>query len=575
MSRLRPVLNRERTGVGLVALLFLTLPFELDQPLLQLGPVGITNIEILLGLILALAAYRLWQADAPFPTLPRYWKWAGMIFILALVLSAVFAPSYKVNALKASFRTLSGLALMLSLPLLLHNRRHIRVVIQALVAGAILAALLGLFEVLTSSDLILLTPFRVRSSVIGPFLRLTGPFDYTNQAAMYLEVGTILLVALLSWSIRHMSRWGYLWLFGLAVCLEATIQTISRAAIGTLFLVFAGMTGITWLRSRDWKAALVWTAPIGLMLLLGLLAPLLSPAVILRLTGEDDSAWYRADIEVQDSLTMLADTSVVIPITIHNQGVFTWDKDRAFPVNLGATWILEDEGIELDYRPRWSFDEPVQPERTVQKSIELRAPQDSGEYTLVWDLVQEHVLWFSERQDTTAETSVTVLPNPELEPGVARPGAIPTTRATTKKQTYLPIPGRSLLWPLALRLWQQHPLTGIGLDNFRLLYGPALDMSVWNESVHSNNWYLETLVSLGLVGAVPFFLWAGSFILALVRGLLRKPDMLLVGITGGLFAFFVHGLLDYFLLFNSTALCFWGLVGMWLTYYQLDEKATS
>ena len=32
-------------------------------------------------------------------------------------------------------------------------------------------------------------------------------------------------------------------------------------------------------------------------------------------------------------------------------------------------------------------------------------------------------------------------------------------------------------------------------------------LDVYKRQVHSNNWYLETVVSVGIVGAAPFFLW--------------------------------------------------------------------
>jgi O-antigen ligase len=103
------------------------------------------------------------------------------------------------------------------------------------------------------------------------------------------------------------------------------------------------------------------------------------------------------------------------------------------------------------------------------------------------------------------------------------------------------------------------------MDNFRLTYGDWLDRPFFNQTIHTNNFYLEMLVSLGILGALPFFLWLGSLLVNILRTL-RRPDksMWQVAIAAGLLAFVIHGFLDFFLLFNSTGLLFWLLVGLWI-----------
>jgi hypothetical protein len=67
------------------------------------------------------------------------------------------------------------------------------------------------------------------------------------------------------------------------------------------------------------------------------------------------------------------------------------------------------------------------------------------------------------------------------------------------------------------------------------------------------------------LGALPFFIWLGLLGLDLWRSG-RQPTASIwqCAIVAGLLAFFLHGLLDYFLLFNATGLLFWLLVGLWL-----------
>jgi O-antigen ligase len=129
-----------------------------------------------------------------------------------------------------------------------------------------------------------------------------------------------------------------------------------------------------------------------------------------------------------------------------------------------------------------------------------------------------------------------------------------------------------VLWAIAGQLIREHPLTGIGLDNYRLTYsqyvhddpmpGTALD-----QTVHSNNWYLETLVSVGFIGAVPFILWIAHLIFSIIKRLRSpRPAPLQIAAGAGILIFFIHGLLDYFLLFNATALLFWIITALWLVF---------
>jgi len=124
--------------------------------------------------------------------------------------------------------------------------------------------------------------------------------------------------------------------------------------------------------------------------------------------------------------------------------------------------------------------------------------------------------------------------------------------------------------------------------------------TIFNDTIHANNWYLETLVSLGSAGSLPFFAWLALLLREVARALRGVGTTTRPGSAGGagevgptvvttsvvqslttkvvttggievwrqalgagLLAYFIHGLLDYFLLFNATGLLFWTLVGLW------------
>jgi hypothetical protein len=44
-----------------------------------------------------------------------------------------------------------------------------------------------------------------------------------------------------------------------------------------------------------------------------------------------------------------------------------------------------------------------------------------------------------------------------------------------------------------------------------------------------------------------------------------------MAVAAGILAFFIHGLLDYFLLFNATALLFWILIGLWFSLKNIPK----
>ena len=59
---------------------------------------------------------------------------------------------------------------------------------------------------------------------------------------------------------------------------------------------------------------------------------------------------------------------------------------------------------------------------------------------------------------------------------------------------------RSVLWQTACTIAREHPVLGIGPDNFRHTYGRYLGLAAWDERVHANNSYLEVLAGMGAIG---------------------------------------------------------------------------
>ncbi|HRQ40279.1 MAG TPA: O-antigen ligase family protein, partial [Chloroflexota bacterium] len=309
---------------------------------------------------------------------------------------------------------------------------------------------------------------------------------------------------------------------------------------------------------EDWRRLSAWW--LGLALLTGVLATanfVANNAFRLRLQAGNEDQWYLAELETPAALTLAANESVKVTVTAVNSGKLIWQSEGTPPILLGARWVNQETGREHG-QPRWPFPRSVMPGQQVQMPVNVRAPSQPGTYDLYWDVVQEQVTWFGSKSGRFAITTVTVTP--------PKPGTAVTPTETTRSGWgyNTPIPNRRTLWTVGWQMWQERPWLGFGFDNFRLLYGPRLGDPRLNNTIHTNNWYLEMLVSLGILGAVPFFLWLFWLGIDLFRHTgRRQASMWSLAIAAGLLAFLVHGLLDFFLLFNATGLLFWLLAGLW------------
>src|SRR5205814_4271387 len=126
----------------------------------------------------------------------------------------------------------------------------------------------------------------------------------------------------------------------------------------------------------------------------------------------------------------------------------------------------------------------------------------AGHYRLRWDMVCEDVTWFSERGSRTADQEVEVVTG-----GPRRSARYDQALLAVSLEDWVAsmTPTRAELWRAAVRLWARHPLLGVGPDNFRRRYPEVIaprrpGRHFTDDRMHANNFYLETLADLGLVG---------------------------------------------------------------------------
>jgi hypothetical protein len=282
----------------------------------------------------------------------------------------------------------------------------------------------------------------------------------------------------------------------------------------------------------------------------------------MRLATESDADWYGAAYSAPPSLTLTAAQSPNIGLDVRNEGRLVWSSTGKHPFALGYRWLTADGTGVLDLPPgEVPLPHDVSPGDTVHLETHVDVSQlPTGTYRLDWGMLQRDVLQFYERGWADAETLVNV--------GASNSVPMPPTLARDDGEAPWVV-GRRELWGAALRLAQARPLLGVGPDNFRHLYGAELGLDSWDERVAANNVYLELLAGMGIFGLAAFAWLTLLPLVGAVRAL-RTPagatsartSVWLLGLSLGLLAFLVHGVLDSFLAFTPTALLFWMLLGM-------------
>lgn len=119
------------------------------------------------------------------------------------------------------------------------------------------------------------------------------------------------------------------------------------------------------------------------------------------------------------------------------------------------------------------------------------------------------------------------------------------------------------VWRSALHMLADHPLRGIGLDNFLYYYQHGYRLpDAWREPdlSHPHNLILDFWLSLGLPGLLLLLLGVGRFA-TLVRRAWARPDptdrALIAGALGAMVDTVVHGLVDNSFFLVDLAVLFW------------------
>ncbi len=116
-------------------------------------------------------------------------------------------------------------------------------------------------------------------------------------------------------------------------------------------------------------------------------------------------SWHQA--QVPERLT--AGETARIPVRLRNRSRSPWSSVGPLPVKLSYHWRSRAGEMVVFDGERTPFAREIEPGKTVEMEMTLRAPAQPGRYRLQLDLVREGVAWFSERGATTLESEVEVV----------------------------------------------------------------------------------------------------------------------------------------------------------------------
>ena len=295
------------------------------------------------------------------------------------------------------------------------------------------------------------------------------------------------------------------------------IATFTRAGLITMTISLLTYGGIAYFKRRQWGHEHTKLAALAAVLIALVMLSRSPQMLVSRMSNELSQDWYGATYDVPGTVTLRPDSFNDIPVTLSNRGWLTWQSDRGAVVRVVVSLAVDRHRRSIDLRR--SAD-------AVSTAGGSRR-RDPGGGARARTRIPGHVPAGMGRGAGTSHLAQPRgrVPGPHHREGGRRRVSAPLPTRGRMPAGNMRMP-RAVLWSTAIDIARDHPVLGIGPDNFRLLYGSRLGLAAWDTRVHTNNTYLEVLVGLGVVGLVPllWLLFAGvrstlaSFRAALVNG---------------------------------------------------------
>jgi hypothetical protein len=518
-------------------------PFERPLPWAGLAGLTLTTVEVVVAAALTTVAWAAVRTPGEFVWRTAITAPALAVLACAIAASAAASPELAANSWRLAGRLTAAVLLFTAVAAATRSERLARQVIAVLLAAGAIVGLIAVLE-LAQIPLVLdgLKAFRPGFHVVGGQLRATSTLFYPTITSMYLEV----VFALgLVWLAR--SRLAFV---ALAVIGAGVVATFTRAGLITMALSLMVYGALLFAKHPRWGREHTRLAALAAVLAALVLLSRSPQMLVARASTDISQDWYGASYQVPAALTLRPDSFNDIPVTLANRGLLTWQSTTAPPFALSYHWLdAATEEVVIYDGLRTPFAQPVAPGEEVQLQARVRAPGYPGRYLLVWDVVQEHRTWLSLEGVFPGRTMAHV-EGEAVTPPLATRGRMPAG--------VMRMP-RPVLWATAMEMAADHPVLGIGLDNYRYTYGRYLGLAAWDTRVHANNAYLEVLVGMGLIGlAALAWLVAAAVRAAAARvaaATAASMPLVAAGVAACL-AIAVHGLVDSFWAFTPTYVVF-------------------
>ncbi len=488
------------------------------------------------------------------------------------MLSAALAPGDRADAVKFALRSVGGIALFLAAADLTRAVSFAAIVGLAIAGGAVISALAAATEMWMPASRTVLAAFKTQSSYAGGFLRASGTFQYANTAAMYWEAALPLTLAVGVWATARQAvqRWRWLATAGAVVVAEALVLSASRAALWVTAFVAVSIALTASKTNRLLRAPATCLA--AALIVLPFIGTGSTNLLALRLLSSKEATWLQATFDQVPSTMTIPEGDVrPVELTVRNTGMLTWPDSGRNPVHVSYHWYKPDGQTVVAWDgARTKLPEDVDAGGKVSLSATVYASVPPGTYVLEWDVVQEHIAWFSTLGAATVRTRVDVEPP-------RHPRALPPLPPPAKLEREVR-PARTVLWRAAYEMWRERPVFGAGADRFRHQYGARLGLTTFDDRTHASSLYLETLANTGMIGLLAFAAVLISLAAAFRRLWCSRVDdeatrALMLGAALSVATFLMHGLVDYFHSFTPTYGLFWLLAGLVVGVSRGDARA--
>jgi hypothetical protein len=463
---------------------------------------------------------------------------AALVFVITQWLAALFSTEFTLNAIKGAVRVTAGFTLLCA-TLCVRDRP---VLLRVFGISAVVAALYGILDY---AGFGLPRLFRDVEFWFGPAMRLSGSFEYPNTAAAFFGISLPIV-----WTTLKV-RW--VRVVGSLLVWIALIMTYSRGATIAVLLIMLIWVFVGRARLASFFVALC----AGVFAIFLLFEPTLIARFQAAQPVKEMSAEYQPEF---NRLGRHPDEASDLLIRIKNIGTAPWLVEDNRPLTLTYRWY-DPEGRKLvrsatNYTP---IPVPVRPQESIAIRASFRTPLQPGLYLLTWDISKSGVGWFSGNGVPPGLVEVDI--RKEAEPWSDNGDLSRWYRREISSLFVTNVPySRRELWRAAADMAIQHPILGVGPDNFRLLYGRVFGESGWDTNIRSNSLYLELLSGSGLAGLAAF-----GLMMAAVRRSAAAPTLALA-------IFLVHGLVDVFLMTTPIYFAFWILLAQ--AHHLKDEAIT-